>query len=47
MFPEVILTLLGVFAVVRFWRTALILLLGAMTILLVLGLTTIAGWLIH
>jgi hypothetical protein len=47
MLPEVVLTLLSVFAVVRFWRTALILLVGGMTILMVLGAATVTGWLIH
>jgi hypothetical protein len=47
MLTEMILTLLGVAAVARFWRTILFLLLSAVAVLMALGITTLAGWIIH
>ena len=47
MFIEMALTLASVFALVRFWRTGLFLLLGAIAVLMTLGLVTVAGWIMH
>jgi hypothetical protein len=47
MIIEMALTLVSVLALVRFWRTGLFLLLGALAFLTALGLVTVAGWIIH
>ena len=47
MLTGMILTLLGVFALMRFWRSVLMILLGAVAFLMALGLEAVAEWIMH